>query len=575
MLDDAVKIADNLKNILSISIYCLEQKKQHYIERGFIKYWAQVKSEYVWKTPAQITDETRDVLLEKLKKFYDYASEDRFVKYVEFRCHNKGVDGLPYKDAELAELRKLWDLLYDADTFRLVVSYDDKARAADNTIEERHGYRPEMNGREIKSQYHWGVSSEFSWNASVPFVKHFYDFVKPPFNVNYYVEPQDNPNNYGWRTRKVKDIVRFAKRKYGIKTIGELKKRALISTNNVWGKVVFGPVDAYLIGDAKNIWGDISNIDGNIHPNLRGDVSGLKGCITNLYGDATGVKLTLNEVLREPTSIQSLVEDAYCVNGFKLLSNEDNKTLMKVWNCLAHHTIGLKESERKMLDSPVKKTPPFTIDKWGRHYYKSDKPNRVIVVSINPADIMFAKDVNNCSTCFCLNSGNSRWELGMRCLIALDSVNPTLGVAFEINKDSIKKMNQFNGIKFKWYEPERAEFFQYNGEGIKPFYRYSGLWNGIKNKLAFLDNNDGIEPIYGHDGFDKGHSRQKTLAYLETFIKDGYRWYRGDNNDFPLVNNYHDFTEEDVKKKEWESDIENAKKKAQELLAYLKQVKGE
>jgi len=579
MLDDAGKIVENLKGVLDISICCLEHKKQHYIERGFIKYWAQIRPTdvrpYAWKTPAQITDETRDDFLEKLKKFYKYASEERFIKYVELRCHIKGADGLPYEDAELAELRKLWDFLYNADQFRLVVSYDDKARTIDDAIEERHGYKPEMNGKEIESQYHWGISSEFCWQGVIPLVKHFYNFAKPQFNVNYYFEPHDNPNNFGWRKRKVKDIVRFAKRKYGVKTISELKKIALIGTDNIWGEITLGQNSAFLIGDAKNIWGDISDINGAIHPNLRGDVSGLKGCITNLYGDATGVKLILNEILREPTSIQSLVEDAYCINGFKLLSNEDNKTLMKVWNCLAHHTIGLKESERKMLDSPVKKKPPFTIDKWGRHYYKSDKPNRVIVVSINPADIMFAKDVNNCSTCFCLNSGNSRWELGMRCLIALDSVNPTFGVAFEINKDSIKKMNQFNGIKFKWYEPERAEFFQYNGEGIKPFYRYSGLWNGVKNKLSFLDNNDGIEPIHGHDGFNKGHSRQKTLAYLETFIKDGYRWYRGDNKDFPLVNNYHDFTEEDVKDKGWESDIENAKKKEQELLAYLKQVKGE
>lgn len=580
MLDNAEEVIQNLVQILDISIYCLEQK-QHYVERGFIKYWANVRANrndwrgICWCTPAQLTNEDRIALIDKLKKLIQYASEERFVDYVNQKLFGKALNPKLYKNEELVELRVLWNLLYDAESFRLIVTYDEKAMAIDDKITEKNGYRPEWNLRFVESKYHWGISSEFHWKTSGVFVDHFYNFVKPQFDVNYYVEPTDNELHWGWKERKVKDIVRFAKRKYGIKTVSELKKVALIGTKNIWGKIIFGPKASYLVGDAKNIWGDISNIYGEIHPTLVGDVSGLKGSITNLYGDATGVKLQIDDMLREPTNIQTLLGDEYCVNEFKLLSNEENKTLMKVWNCLSHHTIGLTESERKLLDAPVKKTPPFTIDKWGRHYYKSDYKDRVIVLSINPADIMFAKDVNNCSTCFCLNSGNHKWELGMRCLIALDSVNPTLGVAFEIKKDSIKKMNQFNGIKFKWYEPERAEFFQYNGSGILPFSRYACLWNPLKNKVPFLDNSDGIEKIYGHDGVNQGHSRQKKLAYLETFIKDGYRWYCGDNNDFPLVNNFHDFTEEDVKKNGWESDIENAKKKAQELLAYLKQVKGE
>ena len=583
MIVDPIEIISNLKDTLNISIYCL-QRKQHYVEAGLMKYWAQciVRKEprWRWETPAQIDDELRNDIVSKFQKLLKYANEKRFVDYIHNRFFKIAVDmdKNPLNDIytvdELKEIRSLFEFIYAADDFRLIVTYNDATIALNPKIEARMGYNPILNDKSVKSQYHYGLSMDFNHESTTPFYKHFYDYQDKYFNVEYCTTNKHNA--IIWKTKKVKNIVGFAKRKYGIKNISELKKKSLIGTKLIWGDVRFTEDCCFLRGDAKNIFGDISHIMGSIHPKLSGNVSGLRGYITNLYGNATGVKLSIPHILNEPTSINELISDDCCVEKFHLLSNEDNKTLMKVWNCLAHHTVGITEKERKLFDAPVKKAPPFKVDKWGRHYYKSPNREKLIVVSINPADIMFAKDVNKCSTCFCLNSGNSKWELGMRCLIALDSVNPTLGVAFEIKKDSIKKMNQFNGIKFKWYEPERAEFFQYNAEGIKPFYTYAGLWDGIKSKLMFLDHDvDGIEPIYGHDGIEKGHNRQKTLAYLETFIKDGYRWYRGDNNDFPLVNNYHDFTEEDVKKKGWESDIEIAKKKEQELLAYLKQVKGE
>lgn len=328
-----------------------------------------------------------------------------------------------------------------------------------------------------------------------------------------------------------------------------------------------GNFEYALRGDARNIMGDISNIKGVIHPELSGDVSGLVGDITNLTGCATGKNVVLNKKLNVPTNIDSLLEN-HLDKEFKLLSNQDNIILMKVWNTLAHHTIGVTESERNLFDNPVKVKPMFPVDKWGR-YYTRYNDDYIVVYSVNPADIMLAKDVNKCSTCFCLNSGTGHWDLGMRCLISLNCINPNLGVAFLIKKDSIKTLNQFNGIKFKWYDPEDASFFQYDSKDIY-------FWYDARIFNKFTDNwfPDDAKLIYGHDGRNKGHDRQKELAYLETFIKDAYRWNK-DDKDFPLTTNGRDYTMEDVKKEhpEWEEQIELANRKAKELKEYLEQQK--
>lgn len=329
------------------------------------------------------------------------------------------------------------------------------------------------------------------------------------------------------------------------------------------------PIGRYgydLNGDAKNIRGDISNIYGTIHPDLYGDVSGLVGDITNLYGCATGKKARIFDPLNKPTDIDRLPCDELD-KTFKLLSNQDNITLMKVWNTFAHHTIGVTEEERKLFDKPVKVKPPFQVDKWGRFYKTYNRNDEYLVVySVNPADIMFAKDVNKCSTCFCLNSGAYKWNYGMRCLIALNSVNPNIGVAYLIRKDSIKKLNQFEGIKFKWYDPEKATFFQYNDKDI-------WFWDAHLGLNIFTDNKRpaGVLPIYGHDGINKGHARQAKLAYLETFIKDTYRWNKF-NKEFPLTTNNRDYAEDEVPA-EWKPQIELANQKAKELKEYLEQMK--
>lgn len=302
-----------------------------------------------------------------------------------------------------------------------------------------------------------------------------------------------------------------------------------------------------LAGDARNICGYADGICGNIHPELYGDVSEIKGDITNLYGLATGVKLIIKNRLDKPTDIETLINpvDTDVIDKtIPLLSNDENQTMMQVWRTLCYHTIGLKDDEYALFDKPEKLRPPFPVDKWGR-YYIGIGQGKMLVFSINPADISFAKDVNRCSTCFCWNSGTDHWQAGMRCLIALNSVNRTLGVWFVIDKNSKKKMNQFEGIKFKWYEPLQAGFFQYTSKTAF-LWDYYSIPN--RDEISFIDreyniseeDRKTIEPIYGHDGYNVGHDRQKELAYLETFIKETYRWAKKnfvEDGTAPLTNN--------------------------------------
>ena len=78
-----------------------------------------------------------------------------------------------------------------------------------------------------------------------------------------------------------------------------------------------------------------------------------------------------------------------------------------------------------------------------------------------------------------------------------------------------------------------------------------------------------IQKIYGHDGINCDHERQKGLAYLETFIKSGYRWYRGEDKSFPLTNNTQDFTKDEISD-EWKAQIALANEKAEQLVKELK-----
>lgn len=375
--------------------------------------------------------------------------------------------------------------------------------------------------------------------------------------------------------KEYKNVVLAQKKKLGVRSIKELHEKGwdiLLNANNVHGLLLVNPFfsGSNLRGDAKCIYGNISNIYGAIHKDLKGDVSGLKGCITNLYGDATGITIDIPEKLKKPTNILDLVHPDI-VKHFHLISNEDNQILLKVWNVLAHHTIGITDEERFLFDNPKKCKPPFDVDRWGRKYVIDTDHDYMWVFSINPADIMFAKDVNKCSTCFCINSGSKRWEMGMRCLIALNCINPNLGVAFKIKRNSVKKMNQFDGIKFKWYEPEQATFFQYTSDKMYIWNTYE-FDNGFKHpaKLCCWSDIKGhIKPIYGHDGVNCEHKRQEGLAYLETFIKDGYKWYRGKDKSFPLVNNSRDFTQDEISD-EWKAQIAFANEKAEQLVKELK-----
>lgn len=336
-----------------------------------------------------------------------------------------------------------------------------------------------------------------------------------------------------------------------------------------------------LIGDAKNITGDAHSIYGKIPELLYGDVSGLSGDITFVSGDATGVEIDIDlyrkrAMIKQDAVINLDEISASTVptlsNKYKTLSYKDNTILMKAWRTFCYHTIGLTRDVYDKFDNPVKVKPPFPVDKWGRYYEELGDTMRIY--SVNPADIMLAKDVNKCATCFCLNSGNERWTAGMRCLIAEASVNPNLGVVLEFRKkDMTKKLNQFKGVKFRWFDPDKARFFQYTS-------KHAGCFWPCANRelLPCFDGDisrEYIVPIYGHDGIcDDQYKHQRNLAYLETFIKPDYAWYDGDNPEFPLVNNYQNFYELEISD-EWKEQVKRANNMADELRALIGTDKGD
>lgn len=336
-----------------------------------------------------------------------------------------------------------------------------------------------------------------------------------------------------------------------------------------------------LHGNAKNITGDASNIYGNINPGIYGDVSRLQGDITEVIGNATGIRLDIERYRFEKRlPVEAIIDlddiarqaDSSPVSKYRTLTYKDNTILMKVWRTFCYHTIGLEQDVYNKFDKPVKVKPPFPVDKWGRYYEESGDIMRIY--SVNPADIMLAKDVNKCATCFCLNSGNERWFAGMRCLIAEASVNPNLGVVLEFRKkDMTKKLNQFKGVKFRWFDPDKASFFQYTSRHAGCFWSYANreLLPCFDGEISRKD----IVPIYGHDGIcDDQHKYQRNLAYLETFIKPEYAWYDGINKEFPLVNNYENFYESGISD-EWKEQIKRANDMADELRALIGTDKGD
>ena len=394
--------------------------------------------------------------------------------------------------------------------------------------------------------------------------------------------------------RKIKDIEKYQRRywfnydnemtqKLGLKNAefidGNLKTRnkMFLSVKNGWKNVKC----VELRGDAKNITGNAENIYGQIPEFLYGDVSNLSGDITFVCGDATGVELNIDLYRRRAMitrdAVINLDEMKSCKvpelsNKYKTLTYKDNTILMKAWKTFCYHTIGLEQDVYDKFDNPVKVKPPFPVDKWGRFY--EELGDTMHIYSVNPADIMLAKDVNKCATCFCLNSGRERWTAGMRCLIAEATVNPNLGVVLEFRKkDMTKKLNQFKGVKFRWFDPDSASFFQYTSKHAGCFCSYDN-----SNLLPCFDgviSSETVVPIHGHDGIYKPQGkRQNKLAYLETFIKPEYAWYDGENKDFPLVNNYKNFYESDISD-EWKEQIKRANNMADELRALIGTDKGD
>lgn len=393
---------------------------------------------------------------------------------------------------------------------------------------------------------------------------------------------------------KIKDIEKYQRRywfnydnemtqKLGLKNAefidGNLKTRntMFLSVKNGWIKAKL----MELTGDAKNITGNAEFIYGKIPEFLYGDVSSLSGDITFVCGDATGVELNIDLYRRRAMikrdAVINLDEMKSCKvpalsNKYKTLTYKENAILMKAWRTFCYHTIGLPSDVYDKFDNPVKVKPPFPVDKWGRYYEELGDTMRIY--SVNPADIMFAKDVNKCSTCFCLNSGHERWKLGMRCLIAEATVNPNLGVVLEFRKkDMTKKLNQFKGVKFRWFDPDEAKLFQYTSKHARCF-----CFSNNNNLLPCFDGNiarKDIVPIWGHDGIcDDQYKHQEKFAYLETFIKPEYAWYDGTNKEFPLVNNYENFYESDISD-EWKEQIKRANNMADELRALIGTDKGD
>lgn len=288
--------------------------------------------------------------------------------------------------------------------------------------------------------------------------------------------------------------------------------------------IVHVETDCLLKGDVSPcLYGDISGVIGTIRNDLIGDISGITGDVTNICGDCSGIKLHIKSRTESLMNINALVKRP--LSGRRhLLSNEDSQKAFNVYRKLAHCTLGLTTDERTAIDRPTKFSPPFKIDKWGRYY--AEKDGSTYVYSINPADIMFLKEIGPLNSCFCMTSqsANGRWHCGMRALMALNCTNPSLACVFKISNDEpVRRMRMFKDLDFMWFKPIAGGFFQYNANGEGECWARCDDVD-VEDQFLPIKDKQSIVPIYGHDGINIGHERQNRLAYLELFIKDEHSW---------------------------------------------------
>lgn len=285
---------------------------------------------------------------------------------------------------------------------------------------------------------------------------------------------------------------------------------------------------------SKFLYGDITGVFGVINDGLVGDISGITGCVTNIVGDCTGITMHISKQVDCVTNIKALGERP--LTGKRtLLSNEDSAKAFNAYRKLAHCTLGLTEEERNMIDVPHKQKPPFQIDRWGRYYVEED--GCTWVYSINPADIMFLKEIGPLNSCFCMTtqSANGRWDYGMRCLMALNCTNPCLACVFKISNDEpTRKMRMFNGLNFTWFKPIDGGFMQYNGNGEGHSWSPEDI--DVCGMFSHLNDISTIQKIHGHDGYNLGHDRQKKMAYLEIFIDKMHSWVQDRDERYDLPN---------------------------------------
>lgn len=321
-------------------------------------------------------------------------------------------------------------------------------------------------------------------------------------DVFYYVLPEHNC--------KLADGKMF----FGVRL---LNKNNLRRYTNLTGDCtgVVGSYDGRIYGDCTNITGSIYGLYGDVS-GLSGDVTKVTGCCTGIVMDCTGMSGDIILAYNRKKFLEKFEKDGIFCSRQRFLTEEDNIKLWDVWKKLAYSTIGLTGEEYDNIEYPVKNKTPFPVDKWGRCYMPSEDGIRVF--SINPVDIMLLRTNQEIQSCWSLYD-KANGHLGMRLLIALNAINPTVGCTFIIKK--IDKFNIFNGLSFRYYKHDKGTFFQYNENGIVPFGQtYCDLTPFVPVVR------DSIYPsIYGHDGYNNlGHARQGNILFYEKFIKKDFSY---------------------------------------------------
>lgn len=332
--------------------------------------------------------------------------------------------------------------------------------------------------------------------------------------------------NFKEKEMPVRDVINVTGKLYMYMPDDPCEKKPRIIRNHNLTKLTMlrGDCSAICGKYTHNIYGDCSNICGNIS-NLLGDVSGLSGDVTRLSGVCTGIKCNCDLLERgnivssykKWVAQQELIKYPLFCSKTRFLTEEDNERLWEVWLKLANSTIGLTDSEYSSIRNPMKNKPPFPVDKWGRCYIREE--DSVVVFSINPVDIFLLRTNQEQQTCWSIYD-KTNGNLRMRLLLALNSINPTVGVCFRIKY--IDKFNIFTKLPFKYYKHKDGTFFQYNEKGVRGF-------GDIRIDLAkyYPDTGEFIEPkIYGHDGNNCGHGRQSSLIFYEKYIKEDFSLVR-------------------------------------------------